>query len=98
MSCRNKSPTRESDGVLECLYSSKGLTLLVILDERTIDRGCYIKNLLPVALKYENEVFGDRWIFQQDGANPRRHHLKEEWCRDNFPSLIDKDRWPPNNG
>ena len=53
-----------------------------------------MKSVLPVALKYGNEVFGTKWIFQQDGANPQRDHLTQEWCRNNFPSLIDKDRWP----
>ena len=76
---------------------SRSITSLAILDEGTIDHSCYIKNVLPVALSYGNEVFGDNWIFQQDGENPRRHHLTQEWCRNNFPSLIDKDHWPPNS-
>ena len=76
---------------------SKDLTLLLILDEGTVDYSCYMKNVLPVTLKYENEVFGDKWIFQQDGANPHRHYLTREWRRDNLPSLIDKNRWPPNS-
>ena len=72
--------------------------LLVILDKGTVDHSCYIKNVLSVALKYANDVFGNKWIFQQDGANPHQHHLTQEWCRDNFPSLlIDKNRWPPNS-
>ena len=29
--------------------------------------------------------------------NPYRAHLAQEWCRDNFPTFIDKDRRPPNN-
>ena len=37
---------------------SKALTILVILDERTIDHSCYVESILLVALKYENEVFG----------------------------------------
>ena len=40
-------------------YSSKDVTSVVILDEGTIDHTCYIKEVLPVALKYGNEVFGD---------------------------------------
>ena len=71
--------------------SSKSLTPLLILDEGTIDHSCYMKNVLPIALKYGNEVFGDKWIFQQDGANPHRHHLAQEWSSNKFPSLIDKD-------
>ena len=76
---------------------SNGFTPLVILDKGTIDHSCYIKNLLPVALKYGTEVFGDKWIFQQDGAKAHQDHLKEEWCWDNFLSSIDKDCWPPNS-
>ena len=97
VSCRTKSSPRESDGVVGCPYSSKGLTFLVILNKETVDHSCYIKNVLPVALKYGDEVSGDKWISQQDGANSHRDHLTEERCRDNFPSLIDKDRWPPNS-
>ena len=56
-----------------------------------------MKNVLSEALKYEHEVFDDKWIFQPDNANPHRHHLTEEWCRDNSASLIDKDYWPRNS-
>ena len=45
-------------------YSSKDLTSLLILDEGTVDHSYCIKNLLSVALKYGNEGFGDKWIFQ----------------------------------
>ncbi len=38
---------------------SKELTLLVILDEGTVDHRRYIDEVLPVALKYGNKVFGD---------------------------------------
>ena len=53
--------------------------------------------MLPVALKYGNEVFGSDWVFQQDGTRPHSHHLTQQWCRDNFPSFIDKNRWPLNS-
>ncbi|CAF3336946.1 unnamed protein product [Rotaria socialis] len=33
---------------------------------------------------------------RKDGAKPHAHHLTEQWCRDNFPSFIVKDRWHPN--
>ena len=66
VSCRNSSSPRESHGVIGCPGASKGLTPL---DEGTVDHSCYIKNVLPIALKYGNEVFGNKWIFQQDGAN-----------------------------
>ena len=36
---------------------SKGITPLVIPGEGTVDHTVYIKKVLPVALKYENETF-----------------------------------------
>ena len=90
-SCRNKSLPREND---DCLgsCSSKDPTPLLILNEGTIDHSCYMKNVLLVALKYGNEIFGDNWIFQQDGTNLHRHHLTKEWRSHNFLPFIDKDR------
>ncbi|CAF1350541.1 unnamed protein product [Rotaria magnacalcarata] len=76
---------------------SKGVTSLVILDEGTVDHAVYIEKVLPVALKYGNQVFGSGLVFQQDGAKPHLHHLTQQWCRDNFPSFIGKDRWTPNS-
>ena len=76
---------------------SKGITPLVILDEGTVDHRYYIEKVLTTALKYGNKVFGNDWMFQQDGAKPHQHHLTQQWCRDNFPSFIDKDHWPPNS-
>ena len=97
VSCRNKNFLGESDGVVGCSFLSKGLRPLVILDEGTVGHSYYIKNVLPADLKYGNEVFGDKWIFQQDGTNPYRDHLTCEWHGDNFLSLTDKDGWSPNN-
>ena len=76
---------------------SKGLTPLVIFDKGTVDHARYIKEVLPVALKYGNKVFGNVWTFQQDGARPHTHHLTQQWCKENFPSFICKDHWPPNS-
>jgi transposase len=76
---------------------SEGVTPLVILDEGTINHDRYIREVLPVALKYGNKVFGDDWVYQQDGAKPHIHKLTQQWCSDNFPSFINKDRWPPNS-
>ena len=76
---------------------SKGVTPLVIIDKGTVDHACYIEKVLPIALEYGNKVFGNDWIFQQDGAKPHQHHLTQKWCEENFPSFIDKDHRPPNS-
>ena len=57
----------------------------------------YIKNVLPVALRYGNKYFGRDWTFQQDGARAHTHELSQKYCRDKMPRFIPKDRWPPNS-
>ncbi len=76
---------------------SKGVSPLVIFENGTVDHDRYIKEVLPVALKFGNNMFGNNWTFQQDGANPHKHAKSQEWCGKNFPSFIDKDHWPPNS-
>ena len=76
---------------------SKGMLPIVIFGEGTIDHAQYIREVLPVALKYENDILGTYRTFQQDGAMPHVHHLTQQWCKDNFRSFIDKDHWPPNS-
>ena len=36
----------------------KGVTPLLILDEETVDHNVYMEKVLPIALKYGNQVFG----------------------------------------
>ena len=76
---------------------SKGVSPLVIFESDTLDHDRYIKEVLPVALKYGNDMFGDDWTFQQDGAKPHIHEKSQEWCAKNCPSFIDWDHWPPNS-
>ena len=47
---------------------SKSVSLLVIFERSTLDHDRYIRDALPIALKYGNDTFGDNWTFQQDGA------------------------------
>ena len=54
---------------------TKGVTPLVIFPDGAADPARYIKEVLPVALKYRNHVFGSNWTFQQDGAKPYTHRL-----------------------
>ena len=76
---------------------TKGVTPLVIFDKGSVDHDRYIREVLPVAADYGDEMFGDHWTFQQDGARPDTHHLSQQWCQDNLPAFFDKDRWPPNS-
>jgi transposase len=76
---------------------SKGVSPLVIFENGTVDHERYIKEVLPVAFKFGNSMFGNDWTFQQDGAKPHTHAKSQEWCAKHFPSFIDKDHWPPNS-
>ena len=57
---RRKQKRKFSQKVMIWLgVCSKGVRPLVILDKGTIDHDRYIKEVLPVAIKYGNKVFGD---------------------------------------
>ena len=73
---------------------SEGVSPLVIFENDTLDHDWYIKEVLPVALKYGNDIFWDDWIFQQE---LHVHEKSQESCANSFPSFIDKDYWPPNS-
>ena len=56
-----------------------------------------IKEVLIVSLKYGNDMIGDDWTFQQDGAKAHIHEKSQKCCAKNFIALIGKDHWPPNS-
>ena len=76
---------------------SKGTTSLVIFNEGTVGHAVYIEKVLPVALKYGNQVLDRDSIFQQDDAKPHSHYLTHQWYRDNFPTFINSENWLPNS-
>ena len=55
----------------------EGLTSLVILEDGTMNAERYIEEILPVALKCGNKMFGNNWTYQQDGARPHIHSLSQ---------------------
>ncbi|CAF1346473.1 unnamed protein product [Adineta ricciae] len=76
---------------------SKWISPLVIFEGGTVYHVRYIKEVLPVVLKFGNGIFGNDRMFQQDGAKPHTHKKTQDWYRDHFPGSIDKDHWPPNS-
>ncbi|CAF1459743.1 unnamed protein product [Didymodactylos carnosus] len=71
---------------------SKGMTTLVILDKGSVDHVKYIERVLPVAKKCGDEMMGNDWIFQQDNAPAHKDSETQQWCRDNLPSFIPRER------
>ncbi|CAF5186576.1 unnamed protein product [Rotaria magnacalcarata] len=78
-------------------FCSKGVSPLVIFEDGTVDHDRYIKEVLPVALKFGHDTFGADWTFQQDGVKPHIHVKSQEWCEKHFPCFIDKDHWSPSS-
>ena len=76
---------------------SKGASPLIIFEEGAVGHERYIQEVLPVVLKFGNDMFGDNWTFQQDGRRLHIHQKTEDWCRTHLPCFIDKDHWPPNS-
>ena len=70
---------------------------LMIFEDGTMDDDRYIKEVLPVALKFGNDMFGTDWTFQQDSPRSHIHAKWQEWCVKHLPCFIDKDHWPPNS-
>ena len=68
----------------------------MIFEEKTVDHERYI-SVLTVAFKLGNDMFGNIWMFQQDGGAPNIHHKTQNWCQIHLPSFTDKERWPPNS-
>ncbi|CAF1656820.1 unnamed protein product [Rotaria magnacalcarata] len=68
-----------------------------MFDIGTVNHERYIKEVLPIALKFGNDTFGNDWTFQQDGAKPHTHAKSQEWCAEHFPSFIGANDWPPNS-
>ena len=91
---KRKFPTKVMVWLGAC---SAGLTPLVILDKTSVNHQVFIKEVLPVALKFGNKMLGDNWIYQQDGATPHTPQLTQAWCARHLPSFISKDRWPANS-
>ena len=57
---------------------SKRVSPMLIFKEEMVDHDRYIREVLPVALKYGNQTLESHWTFQQDGARPHIHHLTQQ--------------------
>ena len=76
---------------------SEGVAPLVLFEKDTLDHHRYIKEILPVAVRYGSSKFGNNWTFQQDNGTPHTRQQTQDWCSQHFPSFIDKDIWPANS-
>ena len=67
---------------------SEGVAPLVLFEKDTSSYHCYIKEVLPVTLRYRNSRFGNNWTFQQDSGTSHTHQKMQEWCSQHFLTKI----------
>ena len=60
---KRKFPQKSVVGLGVC---SKSVSPAVIFEDETMDHSRCIKEVLPVALKFDNDMFGTDWTFQED--------------------------------
>ena len=70
---------------------SKGVSPLVIFEDETMSHNRYIKEVLSVALKFGNDMFGIDWTFKQVSTKVPIHAKSQEWCGKHFPCFISKN-------
>ncbi|CAF4549831.1 unnamed protein product, partial [Rotaria socialis] len=73
------------------------LTAIVNVEEKAEIRSIKLQIDTHEVAAGTNNNIGINSITDPDGAKPHSHYLTQQWCRDNFPSFIGKDRWPPNS-
>ena len=73
-----KKVCRRSDGMVSRMLRAR--FALVLFEKGTLDHHRYIKEVLPVTLRYGNSKFGNNWTFQQDNETPHIHQETQEWC------------------
>ena len=76
---------------------ASGVSKVVFLESGTVNQDKYITDVLPVARRFGNGQLGNDWWFQQDGARAHTAARTQNWCKENLPNFIEKDRWPANS-
>lgn len=80
--------------------SERGKSPLVFVPQGIkINKERYIEDILEGALiPWCNSVYHDEvWTLQQDGATSHTARVTQQWCKDNCPSWISKEEWPPSS-
>ena len=67
---------------------SESVAPLVLFEKGTLDHHRYIKEVLPVALRYGSSKFGNNWTFQQDNGTPHTQQEIQDWCFQRFLTRI----------
>ena len=77
-------------------HSGKG-RLHFVPEKAKINAPYYTGELLPLLIEDCQQLMGDNFIFQQDGAPAHTAHLAQDWLESHCQDFIRKDAWPPNS-
>lgn len=92
---QNKSSVMVWAGV-----SHRGKLPLIFIDKGVkINSTYYREEILEHALKGKVDgLYPEHdWIFQQDSAPAHKSKVNQQWCRENCPSFISTEEWPPSS-
>ena len=64
---------------------SEGVVPLVLFDKGTLDHHRYIKKVLPVALRYGNSKFGNKWTFPNKTTE---HYVLTKRRKNGVPNIF----------
>lgn len=63
---------------------SQGVTPLTIFKDGRLDHLRCVDEVLPMALRYGNMVFGNEWTLRQRSPKYHTHKLSQKRCHDHF--------------
>jgi len=80
--------------------SARCRTKLIFVSEGVKINSAIYRDLIlePVVKQAGHTMFENQhWTFQQDGAPAHRSNVTQTWLKDNIPSFITREQWPPNS-
>jgi inhibitor of nuclear factor kappa-B kinase subunit alpha len=77
-------------------FNGKG-RLHFVPEKAKINAAYYTDHLLPLLVQDCNNLLGNDFVFQQDGAPAHSSHQAQDWLELHCSDFLRKDEWPPNS-
>uniref|UniRef100_A0A3P8WNH7 Tc1-like transposase DDE domain-containing protein n=1 Tax=Cynoglossus semilaevis TaxID=244447 RepID=A0A3P8WNH7_CYNSE len=71
--------------------------LVLIQEGVKVNSQVYLQMLEEKVLPWGTNVFGNQYIFTQDGAPAHSSNVTQAWCKQHFPGFWDKNMWPQSS-
>lgn len=71
--------------------------MVLIQEGVKVNSQVYLQMLEEKVLPWGTNVFGNQYIFTQDGAPAHTSNVTQAWCKQHFPGFWDKNMWPQSS-